>query len=293
MRKIAKVGLNNFNKHTPNPSPRKKRDRQEGTIYHFTNMKHKRFLPLLVVLVPAISLGFLELFYFNPKLIYVVLILINLSIFFAVWQFTKAGNAGNNWWDFMILPGLMSAAAVSYSILLSSGLLIQIMFCFYIVLLYIYLRYVYYYLARPAAYTAFSIENISSYGNFLTFFLISAAIFGLKSFLNISVWILIIALLIASSLITYQIIWANAINIRKGAIFIFINSLILIELFWAAFFLPINHHVAGLSMAICYYILIGLVRHFLIEKLDAKKVKLYLGFGLTSLFIILITARWL
>ena len=170
MREIAKVGLNNFNKHTPNPSPRKKRDRQEGTIYHFTNMKHKRFLPLLVVLVPAISLGFLELFYFNPKLIYVVLILINLSIFFAVWQFTKAGNAGNNWWDFMILPGLMSAAAVSYSILLSSGLLIQTLFCFYIVLLYIYLRYVYYYLARPAAYTAFSIENISSYGNFLTFF---------------------------------------------------------------------------------------------------------------------------
>lgn len=256
-------------------------------------MKHKRFLSLLVLLVPAIAWGLLELFFFNTKIIYVVFVLINLCVFLAVWQFCKASDKGGNWHDFIILPCLMSLAAISYSVLLSSGALIQILFGLYAVLLYIYLRYAYYYLARPASYAAFSIENISSYGNFLIFFLISAAIFGLKSFLNAPVWILIAALLAVSGLITYQMIWANAVDIKKGAIFIFINSLILTELSWAAFFLPINHHVAGLSLAICYYILIGLVRHFLIEKLDVKKAKLYLGFGLSGLFIILITARWL
>ena len=256
-------------------------------------MKHKYFLSLLVVLVPAIVLVFLEIFYFNPRMIYVILVLANLSIFLAIWQFSKAGEGENNWLNFMILPCLMLIATVSYSILLSSRFFIQLLFIFFIILLYTYLRYAYYYLARPGSYTAFSIENISSYGNFLTFFLISATIFGLKSFLNISVLILITALLIASGLIVYQIIWANAVSIKKGAIFIFISSLIILELFWAAFFLPVNHNVAGLSMAICYYMLIGLVRHFLIEKLDAQKAKLYLGFGLASLFIVLITARWL
>lgn len=256
-------------------------------------MKNKHFLSLLVVFIPAIVLVFLEIFYFNPRMIYVILVLVNLSIFWAVWQFSKASDTGENWRNFMILPSLMSVGVIFYSILLSNRLFIQILFVFYIILLYVYLRYVYYYLLRPSSYAAFSIENISSYGNFLTFFLISTAIFGLKSFLNISVWILIAALLIVSTLITYQIIWANAVSIKKGAIFIFINSLILLELFWAAFFLPINHYAAGLSMAICYYILIGMVRHFLIEKLDAKKIKLYLGFGLASLFIVLVTARWL
>lgn len=253
-------------------------------------MKYNRLLPLLT---PLITLIFLEIFYKNPKLIYVVLVLINLSIFFTLRQFCKAGEIEKNWRDFYILPGLMSAAVVFYSILLSSKAVIQLLFALFIVLLYLYLRHAYYYLVRPIAYEPFSIENISSYGNFLTFFLFASAIYGLQSFLNTPVWILMLFMLLIVLLVIYQIVWANKINVKKAAYYILLTGLILIELFWSISFLPLNYNAAGLILAICYYVIIGLLRHYLLDKLDKNKVKLYLAVGTISLVAILFTSRWM
>jgi len=271
-----------------------------------------RFLPLIV---PLLTLVLLEIFFFNPKMIYVVLVLVNLLIFFAVWQFSKASDISKDRWSrfsLMILPCMMSTSVAVYIILLSNKLVVQLLLILNIVLLYLYLRYIYYYLIRPAAYTAFSIENISSYGNFFTFFLVATTVYGMQAFLSIQTWLLMIIMLMASGLIVYQVMWANKIDLGKpralemlrggqgiskvrgkGIIYILISCLIIFELSWSISFLPLNHHIAGLIVAICYYMLIGLVRHFLLEKLDKKIIRLYLGFGLTSLFIVLITARWM
>ncbi len=255
-------------------------------------MHFNRLLPLII---PLLTLILFEVFFFNPKMIYVVLALVNLLIFFAVWQFSKASNVNKDWSCFsgIILPSLMSTAVLVYTILLSSKFIIQLLFILNIVLLYFYLRYVYYYLARSIAYEPFSIENISSYGNFLIFFLLATTIYGMQAFLSIQTWLLMIIMLAASGLIVYQVMWANKIDLGKGLVYILISCLIIIELSWSISFLPLNHNIAGLIIAICYYMLIGLVRHFLLDKLDKKIIRLYLGFGLTSLFIVLITARWL
>jgi len=256
-------------------------------------MRHNRFLPLIV---PLLTLILFEIFFFFPKMIYVVLVLVTLVIFSAVWQFYRASEINKEWWSRLggiILPVLMSIAVVAYTTLLSSKLVIQILFILNIILLYSYLRQIYYYLIRPLAYEAFSIENISSFGNFLTFFLLAATIYGLQSFLNISIWLLMIAMLAVTSLIIYQVVWANKIDLRKGLPYILITSLILFELSWSVSFLPLNHNISGLVIALCYYMLIGLVRHFLLDALDSGKIKFYLGFGFTSLFIILFTARWM
>ncbi|MCK4554024.1 hypothetical protein KAU19_03605 [Candidatus Parcubacteria bacterium] len=255
-------------------------------------MHLNRLLPLLT---PLLTLILFEIFFFNPKMIYVVLVLVNLLIFFAVWQFSRASNANKDWSCFsgIIFPSLISTAVVVYTILLSNKFVIQLLFVLNIILLYFYLRYIYYYLVRPAAYKAFSIENISSYGNFLIFFLVATTIYGMQAFLSVKTWLLMIIMLAASGLIVYQVMWANKIDLGKGLIYILISCLIILELSWSISFLPLNHHIAGLITAICYYMLIGLVRHFLLDKLDKKIIRLYLGFGLTSLFIVLITARWL
>ncbi|MBU4454984.1 hypothetical protein KJ586_00515 [Patescibacteria group bacterium] len=253
-------------------------------------MKYNRLLPLLI---PLIVLMFFEVFFFYPKMIYAVLILVNLFIFFTVWRFSRASDVDKSWWNFFILPCLMSASIIAYTVLLANKTIIQSLFILNVILLYFYLRYVYYYLLRPAAYKPFSIENISSYGNFLTFFLISAACYGLQSFLNLRVWLLMAVVLLAAALIIYQIIWANKIDFKKSLPYILINCLILAELSWSLSFLPLNHNVSGLTLAICYYMLMGLSRHHLLGGLDKSKIKLYLSFGFISILIILLTARWL
>lgn len=248
---------------------------------------------LLPVVTPFFAFILLEVFFFNPKMAYVVLVLINLLIFFSAWRFAKASEDEKQWWNFAILPSMMSTAVIAYAVLLSNKFAIQLLFILNIVLLYYYLRYVYYYLINPALYEPLSIENISSYGNLLTIFLFSTAIYGMQSFLNIQAWILISAMLAINGLIIYQVMWANKINLNKSIIYIFISCLIIVELSWAVSFLPLNHQVSGLTIAICYYMIIGLVRHFLLDKLNKQIIKSYLGFGFISLFIILITARWL
>jgi len=253
-------------------------------------MKYNRFLPIIV---PLFVLMLFEVFYFSPRMIYVVLVLINLFIFFTVRRFNQASDINKGWQNFVILPSLMSAVVIAYCTLLSSKLIIQSLFIFNIILLYLYLRYLYYYLVLPASYEAFSIENISSYGNFLTFFLAAATIYGLQSFLNTSIWLLMVIMLVVTGLIAYQVIWTNKIDLSQGLPYIFISCLIIAELFWSISFLPLNHNISGLALAICYYMLIGLVRHFLLDKLDKKKIKLYLGFGFTSLIVLLFTARWM
>ena len=253
-------------------------------------MKYNRYFPLLI---PVVVLSLFEVFFFHPKMIYVVLVLVNLSVFFALWQFARTSQIDKCWWNFLILPSLMSSSAVAYSIFLDNKLIIQLLWLAVIILLYFYLRYTYYYLLNPLAYKPFSIESISSFSNWLTFFLAAAVAYGLQSFLNLSVWPLELILLLIIFLIIYQIIWANKIALKASALYILICSLVLVELSWSISFLPFNYNIAGLILAICYYILIGLVKDYLLNRLDKKTVELYLGIGLASLILILFTAQWI
>lgn len=253
-------------------------------------MKLNRFLPLAI---PLLVFFADEIYYFYPKLIYVVAVLSVLLIFFAIWQFSCQSEIDKKWWNYLILPAVMSTSVMAYSVFLSGKLSIQLLFIFNLVFLYLYFRHVYYYLLNPAAYAVFSIENLSSYVNWLTFFFLAATIYGLESFLNLPTSWLMLVMLGTTALIIYQIIWAYKIELKAGLPYILISCLILTELSWSISFLPFNYNISGLALAICYYVIIGLVKNHLLDKLDSKKVKIYLILGSVSLFLILFTAKWL
>ncbi|MEI6596652.1 MAG: hypothetical protein WCL13_00355 [bacterium] len=253
-------------------------------------MKLNRFLPLFI---PLVIYALDEMYFFYPKLIYVAAVFINLLIFFAVWQFCSASKIDKQWWNYLILPAVVSTVIIAYSVFLSSKSAIQLLFALNLVFLYFYLRHVYYYLLNPSAYEALSLENISSYVGWFSFFLLSATIYSLQSFLNFPIFYLALVMLAATALIIYQIIWVNKIELKKGLPYILISCLILVELCWSISFLPFNYNISGLSLAICFYVIIGLIKNYLLDKLDAVKIKTYLILGSVSLFLILFTARWL
>ena len=234
-----------------------------------------------------------ETYFFYPRLIYVTATLAVLLIFFIVWQFSRASKIDSHWWNYLILPAIISVAVMAYSIFINGKFIIQLLFIFHLVFLYLYLRQVYYYLLNPLAYEAFSLENISSYINWLAFFFSAATLYGLASFLNLSISWLALIMISATCLLVYQIIWVNKIELRAGLPYILISCLILVELFWSISFLPFNYNIAGLCLAICFYVISGLVKNHLLLKLEAKKVKMYLILGGTSLLLILFTAKWI
>jgi len=252
-------------------------------------IKYNRFL---VLFTPISILGLFELFLIQPKILYYSIIIANLLVFFTIKQFKKSSAENKEWINFIILPICFLTSLGFYSTLIANNIFIQILFFANIFFIYFYLRNIYFYLVQPESYKTYALENISSYGNFLVIFFASSAIYGMQAFLNISVWILILIILPLIALVIYQIIWANKINIKDGFVYIFLGCLILIEIAWAITFLPLAYNIAGLVLAICYYILIGLIRFYLKKNLNKQTIKLYLFFGFSSILIILLTAKW-
>lgn len=253
-------------------------------------MKYIRILPLII---PFLVFLLFEFFFFYPKNIYVSLVLSNLFIFFAVSRFARETQARESFWNFLILPVFFLTGLGFYSALISSRVLVQILFIFNSVFLYFYLRSVYYYFVKPLGRESMPLENIYSYGSFLAFFFVSSLIYGLESFLNIPIWPMMMALVFIAGLIVYGVMRANGIKTGEVLIFILISSLVLVELAWSISFLPLNFNIAGLILALCYYMFTGLARHHFLEKLDKRITKLYLLSGFGSIIILLLTARWM
>lgn len=253
-------------------------------------MRYNRFLPLIV---PFFTLLLSELYFFNTKLIYLVIVLVLILFLFTVRQFVKASDSKEDWRYFLILPSMFYMGSTVLSTMIPNRSIIQLLFFLTTAFLYFYFVSIYYYLVNKKMYQQNSLENISSYGNFLAFYFMASAVYGLQTFLHISVWILMLIFIVCTALIISQVLWANNINNKTGYFYLLILCLVLVELAWSSTFLTLNFYILGLIMAVCYYILIGLVRFYLLDKLNKKLIKMYLLFGFSSILIVLITARWL
>lgn len=253
-------------------------------------MKINRFLPLLI---PLLSFGFLQFFFFWPRMIYVILVLALILFLFTTRQFIKASLVKDKWWDLMILPSLFLISIAFFCTMLTNKIVIQLLFFVNLIFLYLYFTAVYNQLFKKEQGKSYTIPNLASYGNFLAFYFISSSLFGLQIFLNFPVWILMIILLLVTGLIVRQVFWANKINQQIGLFYLLIITIVLIEVAWTLSFWPLSYYILGLVMSIFYYIIIGIIRFYLLHKLDGKIIKLYLIYGFLGVIVVLLTARWL
>jgi len=256
-------------------------------------MKYNR---LLVLITPVGVLILLELFIIKPKLIYLALGLAFILVTFTLWRFIKDVQSELRKLYFinsLVLPTLFLVSVSSFLILLSSKLLVQLLVLGTVVFIYVYLRTIYNHSKRLKVYHNVTLENVSSFGNLLVFFFASSAVYGLQSFLNLQIWIIILAIMPIIFLVFYQLLWAYKINFKFGLVFILIGSVILIELAWSISFLPLNYIVSGLVLAICYYGIAGFIRYYLTGILNKKAIKLYIATIIISIFLIFLTAQWL
>lgn len=252
-------------------------------------------IKILPLVIPLIVFFFLECFIIFPGFFYVALVFINLAILHVTIQITKQSESGEAWYNFFILPSFFATSAACYSIILTNSWIMQFIFILTSIFIYLYFKQIYYYLILPKRYKNNALENFSSYGNFLVMFFSFSVVYGLQSFLNIPIHLLILILIPVIWIVSYQVVWTNKINMREGAVFILINTLILTELAWTASFLPQSYNTVGLIMAICYYMVTGIVRFSLSQKLKdiRNKAKQYLVFGVACILIILLTSKWI
>ena len=130
-------------------------------------MKINRFLPLIT---PLFAYGLLEMFFIWPSLLYAAALLGVIFFFFTAWQFAKNSAFDEKWWNIIILPSLFFLGSISFSIFVSGASLAQLLFFINLIFLHLYFRSIYYLSGKKHMEDSYSLENLSAYGNFLSFY---------------------------------------------------------------------------------------------------------------------------
>lgn len=255
---------------------------------------------LLTLLTPALIFLCLEAYLILPNFFYILLIIASVLIFFTVKYFIKKSipmseieGLKKKWWNFFLTPVILLISISFYLTLVFNRAFIQILIIGLTVLLYIYFKEIYHFLVKPSRYKEKSLETLFLYLSFISVFFFASAIYGLQSFLNFPVRILMMVMLLITVFTVRQIIWVHKIKGRLGTLFIIIASFLLFQVSWVLSFLPLNYNVTGLSLGIFFYVVINLIKSYLEKTLDKARIKTYLIMGLVTILLILLTAKWM
>ncbi len=250
------------------------------------------YLSYIPIAISALVLASLEALLIYAKSIYFAIPSVLFLLILALFVLTPKGDR-ESWYNFSIFPTLLLLGCLAYTSIAANVYLIQLVYFLTAFLVYYYYRTIYSFFHDSDSYHPFTFENISNYGSFIVFFLFSSSVYGLQSFLNISFWILMLFIMLFSFLIMYYFFWSHKIGLRENALYNLINVLVITELAWSISYLPIKYSIAGITLSIFYYMIIGLTRYQLSNKLDGSIIKLYVGFGAFCIIVILLTARWI
>jgi hypothetical protein len=275
----------------------------------------KKNRQILILLTPIISLALLVFFresilifndlengavvpwrqivdFIRPFYAYIFVFLIVYTYILTAMNFTR-NSSTEKWWNYAILPTCFTVSLVAFVVLISNEFFVGTLFLLNTLFIYLYFRTIYGIINASDEEPGYSLENLSSYGNFLAVYFLSASVYGLQSFLGASIAYLMIFFVIFIAFVSYQVMWANKINPKEFLKFLFLICVVLLELAWSISFLTLSYYVLGLVLAIFYYILIGIIRFHLRGNLDKKIIKLYVIFGSICMLVVLLTATWL
>ncbi len=240
-------------------------------------------IPLLFVLLGLV-------FVYYPKYLIFNVVTVVLLVFFV---FFKLRYKNKEWYYFLIFPLVFQFCLYAYISIQINEMFVKFLLLCGFVVLYYYFRISIDYFLQPDRFNRVVFINIVSFGHLLSFYFLSASVFGFQSFLNTSIWQLIMFVILFLFFIILNIFWAYKINLISSIIFVLVGCVVLTEVIWSLSFLPISYYAQGLIASIIFYIIIGITKYNLLGKINRKIIKFYLTLGLFCIGLILFTSRWL
>ena len=134
---------------------------------------------------------------------------------------------------------------------------------------------------------------IAAVGGLVSVFFSAASLFGLQSFLSLSPWPLLAALLPVLFLNIRAAAFIQGWNKSQDFPLWPVLSLFVAQIVMMLTFLPLNYLISGILSALAYYSAFNFVRLYLNNNLKGHKIRNYAWFTAISLAVILLSARWL
>lgn len=244
-------------------------------------------LPLLVFLS-------FELILTRPSAVFFVAPLFVLIIFGAIFLTLGRGlKTPSSRWNFWLAPAIFYLSSLSLFFLLEKFWTRHFLAAAAAILIGFFFEGVYIYIWEHDVYEAYSLENLSNYLNSLSIFFLSSSLFALINFVQLSIWLAAIPALLVYFFLSWQTFWMSKIPWPISRHFIFLLTLVFLEIFFVLSFLPLHFLILGAVLTIVWYTFINLCRA---QLLGFWSKKLWLRYLIIFLFltgILFTTARWI
>lgn len=249
----------------------------------------RRLLPIAATLA---LLGVLELIFAQQNLFWYLIPLVVLLTVFPVslllnWKFQSAA-----FWQLLITPSALIGSCLFLLLFLNEPILSHALMILACGLFAWYTENVFVFHYRTQEYQPYALEHISLYINLLSVFFFFSSLYAARIFLSIPLIYLIAIGTFVSALFSLQLVLGSKISWHRGGPLLFGLTLVMLELFLAVSILPTTFFVAGLLMAIPYYLMMNLTRHAFRDSLSRKIILRNGIIGALSFAVTLLAAPW-
>ena len=252
-------------------------------------MQKKSVLIMLVV----IFLWFLnQAFLLRPVLFYIALALGGLLIILLTRHIVKPFRK-HGWLAWLIAPLLFWLALSLYSTLITGYFLIQVLFLVITWFIYSYFNSLYYYLFERDFELHKKFDRLFLSGGLLTCAATGASLYGLSSFISLSVNYLLLFFVPIAILLFVQFAPLRFNFWEDNKFLLPISIFILLELAWVLSTLPLDFNLLGFCLALGYYFLLTVMRLRWQGKLEIRNLKGLIILSIVIIFVLFFSARWL
>ncbi|MDA3802437.1 MAG: hypothetical protein PF488_00880 [Patescibacteria group bacterium] len=252
-------------------------------------MNKKRIVPLII---PFILLVLSELFLIYPSFFFVSISLGLIFILFGI-RYLAKDNDEKFWPSYLVLPSFIWIGFSSYAYLLPNQFLIQLFHLSMVILNFIYFKYIYYYLFSKKNEKEKSLDNFSYNYSFLIVFTLFSSFYTLPLFININFTLFFFALGLVLLLLFWQTILFLKGDRQVKVILAFISAILLGQLSWVLFMLPLKANILGFIMALIFYFVSTMLRLNIKGELNKTTIKWPLVLTIIMIVLVLFSAPWI
>lgn len=249
----------------------------------------RRLLPIAAALG---LFGVLELIYAQQSLFWFLVPLVAFLTLFPVSFLMRWRFESGIFWQLLVTPSLLIGSCFFLLLFLSDRVLSHALMLLSCGLFAWYTENVFLFHYHTDEYQPYALEHISLYINLLSVFFFFSSLYAARIFLSVPIIFLIVGGTLVSVLFALQIVLGSKISWKRGSLLMFGVTLIMLELFLSISILPTTFFVAGLLMAIPYYLMMNLIRHAFRDALSMKVILRNGIIGAVSFALTLLVAPW-
>ncbi|MFH1171029.1 MAG: hypothetical protein V1778_00630 [bacterium] len=195
-------------------------------------------------------------------------------------------------WQQLISPMLLVGSGLFLLLFLSEKIFSHALIVVLVLLFWWYAENLFLYQFRNAHYQPYALEHISLYMNLLSVFFLFSSLYAARVFLNFSVVLLGGIAVVVSALFAIQFSLGSKLPWGRSWPYLLVVAMVMLELFMAIAMLPTTYFVAGILLAVPYYLMMNIARHALRNTLRRSVLVRNIILGIIIFAVTFSTAPW-